>query len=118
MAFVLCGAFAGVAGMVSLSQVAAAGPNFGLQREFIAIAAAVIGGTSLFGGRGTVMGVAMGAILIQTVQTGMVIINANPHSYPLVTAAIIFAAVFVDTLRSRVSQDKARRNIIHNGVQK
>ena len=73
-------------GIVSVAQLGAVSPTFGYQREFAAIAAAVLGGTSLFGGRGNVLpGTIMGAVLIQTVENGLVIINANPYVYPVVT---------------------------------
>jgi len=60
----------------------------------------VLGGTSLFGGRGKVFpGTVIGAVLIQTVENGLVIINADPYLYPLVMSSIIFLAVLTDSLR-------------------
>jgi ribose transport system permease protein len=99
--YCVCGVLAGVGGFVSITQVGAVGPSFALEREFSAIAAAVLGGTSLFGGRGGVGGTIFGAVLIQTITNGLVIINANPYIYPLVTAVIIFLAVLADSLRQR-----------------
>ena len=101
LVYCISGACAGIGGFVSITQVGAVSPSFALEREFAVIAAAVLGGTSLFGGRGGVGGTIFGAILIQTVNNGLVIINANPYIYPLVTAAIIFLAVLVDSLRER-----------------
>ncbi len=109
--YLICSALAGIAGFVSATQVGAASPTFGIEKEFSAIAAAVLGGTSLFGGRGGVVGTVFGAVLIQTVNNGLVIINANPYVYPLVTAAIIFLAVFVDSQRSRILETMNRRTI-------
>jgi len=109
--YVLCGALAGLGGFVSFSQVAAASSGFGLQKEFPVIAAAVLGGTSLFGGRGSVLGSVFGAILIQTVQNGLVLINANPYLYPLVISAIIFTAVLLDSQRTRILARMTRRQI-------
>lgn len=109
--YVLCGGLAGVAGFVSATQVGAASPTFGLEKEFAAVAAAVLGGTSLFGGRGGVLGTVFGAILIQTVTSGLVIVNANPYVYPLVTAGIIFLAVLVDSQRARILASINRRTI-------
>jgi len=61
----------------------------------------VLGGTSLFGGRGKLFpGTVVGALLIQTVESGLVILNVDPYLYPLVTAGIIFAAVAIDSLRN------------------
>ena len=68
----------GIGGLVSASQVAAASSTFGFQKEFPVIAAAVLGGTSLFGGRGGVVGTVFGAVLIQTVENGLVMTNADP----------------------------------------
>ena len=79
--------------------------------EFAAIAAAVLGGTSLFGGRGSVVGAVFGAVLIQTVQNGLVLNNANPYFYPMVVSAIIFVAVLIDSLRTRVLDRLTRRQI-------
>ena len=52
-----------------------------------------------------------GAVLIQTVQNGLVIVNADPYIYPLVTSSIIFVAVFVDSQRSRILERLGRRRI-------
>jgi ribose transport system permease protein len=91
---------AALAGIVSVAQLGAVSPTFGWQREFAAVAAAVLGGTSLFGGRGSVFpGTLLGALMIQTVETGLNIINADPYSYPVVVGCIIFAAVLIDRLR-------------------
>jgi ribose transport system permease protein len=100
VAYVVSSCCAALGAVVSLAQLGAVSPTFGNQREFAAIAAAVLGGTSLFGGRGTVFpGAALGAILIQTVESGLVIVNADPYLYPLVQAAVIFLAVLLDSLR-------------------
>jgi ribose transport system permease protein len=98
--YVICGFLAAIAAIVSGSQVGSISPNFAIQKEFAAIAAAVLGGTSLFGGRGGVLGTVFGAILIQTVENGLVIVNADPYIYPMVIASIIFLAVMVDSLRT------------------
>lgn len=109
--YAISGTLAGIAGFVSITQVGAASATFGLEKEFAAIAAAVLGGTSLFGGRGGVAGTVFGAVLIQTVNNGLVIVNANPYVYPLVTAGIIFVAVFVDSQRARLLEAMSRRTI-------
>ena len=85
--------------------------TFGLQKEFPVIAAAVLGGTSLFGGRGGVFGTVFGAVLIQTVENGLVMMNANPYLYPLVISVIIFVAVFIDCSRNAVLERLERRKI-------
>lgn len=111
-AYILCGVCAVVGGILSLSQIGAVSPGFGLNREFSAIAAAVLGGTSLFGGRGTVLpGSLLGAVLIQSVENGLVAINADPYLYPLVTSGVIFFAVLLDTTRQRLHERFDRRSI-------
>ncbi len=110
-AFTICGLLAGLASIISISQVGAASTNFGLQKEFAAISAAVLGGTSLFGGRGNVFGVLFGAILIQMISNGLGIINANPYIYPLITALIIFIAVLADSQKTHMIQKIERRKI-------
>ena len=109
--FVLSGLCAGLGGFVAATQQGAVGPNFGLQIEFQVIAAAVLGGVSLFGGRGTVWGPLFGAILIRATIAGLTFMNADPYLYPLVTAAIIFVAVAVDGLRTRMLDRMNRRTI-------
>jgi ribose transport system permease protein len=98
--YILCGLCAALGGIVSLGQLGAVSPTFGLQAEFTAIAAAVLGGTSLFGGKGQVFpGTFMGALTIQCIQTGLVVINADPYIYPVVTGIVIFFIVLLDSLR-------------------
>lgn len=110
--YVLSALCAALSGLVSLTQTGAVSPSFGQQKEFTAIAAAVLGGTSLFGGRGNVFpGTILGAVLIQTVENGLVIINADPYIYPLVTSSIIFVAVLLDSARSRMLAGLHRRHI-------
>ena len=103
--YLISGVCAAIAAMVTLGQLGAVSPKFGEQKEFAAIAAAVLGGTSLFGGRGNVLpGTLLGALLIQTIENGLVVVNANPYLYPMVTSAVIFAAVLLESLRNRASQ--------------
>jgi len=110
--YVICGWCAAAAGIVSLSQAPAVSPGFGNNREFMAIAAAVLGGTSLFGGRGAVFpGTVLGAVLIQTIENGLNILNVNPYLYPLIISAVIFVAVVLDATRSRVLTRVNRRKI-------
>jgi ribose transport system permease protein len=67
---------------------------------------------SLFGGRGKVFpGVIIGALLIQTVENGLVMLNANPYIYPLTTGIVIFVTVLIDSLRHRQSVKMSRRII-------
>jgi ribose transport system permease protein len=97
-AYAICGLLAALGGAVAVAQLGAVSPTFGRDREFAAIAAAVLGGVSLFGGRGSVLpGVLLGALLMQTVENGLVIVNADPYLYPMVMATVIFLAVLLDS---------------------
>jgi ribose transport system permease protein len=109
--YCLCGAFAGFGGFISFSQTSAATGAFGQNAEFLAIAAAVLGGTSLFGGRGTWHAPVLGALLIMSVQNGLVLINANPYAYPVITGGVIFLATLVDSVRLRFIARTERRRI-------
>ncbi len=112
MVYVLCGICAAVSGLIALSQTGAVSPGFGQQKEFSVIAAAVLGGTSLFGGRGNILpGTLFGAILFQTVENGLVIIDADPYIYPIILGGIVFLAVLLDTVRQRLVQNLTRRQI-------
>jgi ribose transport system permease protein len=110
--YLISGVCAAIGGMVSLAQLGAVSPTFGREKEFAAIAAAVLGGTSLFGGRGQVLpGTLLGAVLIQTIESGLVIVNADPYIYPLITSTIIFLAVLIDSTRFRLLTRLSRRKI-------
>jgi ribose transport system permease protein len=111
-AYVICGACAGLAAVVAAAQLGNASPGFGEQKEFDAIAAAVLGGTSLFGGRGNILpGTIIGALLIQTVAVGLVFTGVDIYYLDMVTALTIFVAVFIDALRTRKLTKLERRAI-------
>jgi ribose transport system permease protein len=110
--YAISGFCAALGGIVSLAQLGAVSPTFGNQREFAAIAAAVLGGTSLFGGRGSVVpGALLGAVLIQTVESGLVIVNADPYLYPMVLAGVIFLAALLDGIRKTIQNRLETRKI-------
>jgi ribose transport system permease protein len=110
--YIISGVCAALGAILSLAQLGAVSPKFGEAYEFKAIAAAVLGGTSLFGGRGTILpGTLLGAVLIQAIDSGLVILNADPYLYPVITAAIIFVAVLVDSLRNTLLSRLNRRRI-------
>jgi ribose transport system permease protein len=118
-AYVACGLCAAVGGLVSLAQLSAVSPTFGRGRELDAIAAAVLGGTSLFGGRGNVFpGAVLGAVLVQTVYNGLNLVNADPYSYPVVTSSIILLAVGLDAWRARRQRPVRRPSLSKSPVRK
>lgn len=100
--YAISGALAGLAGFVALTQLGTAAPSFGTADEFDAIAAAVLGGTSLFGGRGSVFpGTVVGSLLVQLIAAGLVFMRVDLYVTPMVTAGIILLAVLVDAIRTR-----------------
>jgi ribose transport system permease protein len=110
--YLISGLAAGVGGILALTQLGSVSPTFGTNKEFTAIAAAVLGGTSLFGGRGRVLpGTLLGALLMQSVDNGLVMLNANEYLYPLIISAIIFLAVAIDSGRTYLLARLTRRLI-------
>jgi D-xylose transport system permease protein len=94
--FTLMGLLAGAAGVVLTARVGAATPNAGQLMELDAIAAAVIGGTSLLGGQGTVWGALLGALVMASLDNGMSLLNTEAFWQPILKGGILVAAVAVD----------------------
>ena len=99
--YVISGALAGFGGMIAASRVASGQPNYGIGLELDVIAAAVIGGASLFGGQGTVVGTLIGAFLISLIRNGAVLLNVNTFYQQVIIGVIIWIAVFWDQYRRR-----------------
>ena len=99
--YTLTGAFAGLAGVVIASRVNSAQPALGQGYELDAIAAAVIGGTSLSGGEGTILGTVIGALIISTLSNGLRILSVPQEWQTVVTGLIIILAVYLDIVRRR-----------------
>jgi len=95
------GALAGLGGIFNAAYLGSADPNAGIGLELSAIAAAVIGGTSLMGGRGSVIGAFAGVLIIAILQNGLAQIGVSEPSKRLITGAVIIAAVLIDRWRSR-----------------
>ncbi|WP_218125227.1 ABC transporter permease [Glycomyces harbinensis] len=99
--YVLAGALVGLGGMVAASRVSSGQPNYGIGLELDVIAAAVIGGASLFGGQGRIAGTLIGAFLIALVRNGSVLLGINIHYQQVIVGLIIWAAVYFDQYRRR-----------------
>ena len=105
--YLFCGLCAGLGRHPGAGELGAVSPRFGELYEFDAITAAVLGGTSLFGGRGKVFpGTVLGAVLLKSIFNGLVIVQADPYLYPLITSGIVFAAVLLDSLRQRLAHNR------------
>ena len=99
--YTLAGAFAGLGGVIMASRLNSAQPALGAGYELDAIAAVVIGGTSLSGGEGTILGTVIGAFIISTLTNGLRILSVPQEWQIVVTGAILILAVFADTIRRR-----------------
>ena len=97
----LAGAVCGIAGILIASRINSAQPAIGQGYELDAIAAVVIGGTSLSGGRGTMLGTMIGALIISVVANGLRILSVPQEWQIVVTGSIIILAVYLDILRRR-----------------
>jgi ribose transport system permease protein len=99
--YIICSGCAAIAGYMWIAQIGRLDAGFGESKEFDVIAAAVLGGVSLFGGAGTAIGAVVGALLIQTVTAGLSFTGVNLYAQPIVQGIIIFFAVFVDGIRGK-----------------
>lgn len=96
----LGGLLAGVGGLIVTARLNSAQPNAGVGYELDAIAAVVIGGTSLYGGRGTVMGAVLGALLIGVLNNGLVLLNVSPFWQQVIKGFVILLAVILDRFQT------------------
>lgn len=94
--FAIMGALSGVAAIIYTARVGSASPDAGQLLELDAIAACVIGGTSLMGGRGTVFGALLGALIMASLDNGMSLKNVEPYMQNIIKGAILVAAVGLD----------------------
>ena len=95
------GALAGLGGVFNAAYLGSADPNAGIGLELAAIAAAVIGGTSLMGGRGSIVGAFAGVLIIAILQNGLAQIGVSEPAKRLITGAVIIVAVLIDSWRAR-----------------
>lgn len=96
LAFTISGAAAGVAGMVNIARLGAAEPNAGTGYELFAIAAVIIGGTSFFGGEGSIMRVVLGGLIIGTINNGLNMVGVSAYYQQIAMGALIVIAVTLD----------------------
>jgi len=109
-AFMLCSTLAALGGVLSASRLASSSQQAGTgDVNLNAIAAAVIGGTSLFGGRGSAYSALLGIIVIQAISNGLTLLNLSSSLRYMITGSVLAIAVIVDSLarRSRVTHGRA-----------
>ena len=101
IAYVLCSGLATLAGILLVSRLSVASPSMGNAYELQAIAAVVVGGASLFGGRGTVLGTVAGAILFTTMSNGAVLLDVDPFWEMVLEGLLIALVVYLDNLQKK-----------------
>jgi ribose transport system permease protein len=99
--YALCGALAGLGGIIMASQLKSGSPTYGQMYELYVIAAVVVGGTSLAGGEGRVLGTLIGSFIIAVIQNGMNLTGVESNRQKVVLGLVILGAVLVDTVKKR-----------------
>lgn len=102
MIYILAAGCAGIAGILFAARFSAGAPQGGEAMLLDSIAAVVIGGASLFGGSGTIVGTVIGALIIAVIQYGLVFINVEPFWQFVAVGAVIIVSVLIDQSRSRL----------------
>ena len=97
--YTLSGLLAGLGGVVMASQLKSGAPTYGQMYELYVIAAVVVGGTSLSGGEGKILGTLIGALIIAVIQNGMNLTNVESYTQKVVLGLVILGAVLADTLK-------------------
>lgn len=100
-AYMTSGGLAALSGIILVSRLASGQPNAGLNYEFEAITSAVVGGTSLSGGKGTILGVLFGALFISILLNGMVLLNISSYYQQMLKGIVLILAVMVDVARNK-----------------
>jgi ribose transport system permease protein len=99
--YAIAGALTGLSGMIQASRLMSGQPTEGIGYELQAIAAVVIGGGSLRGGEGSVLGTLVGAFIMGLLSDGSDLLGINPYWQQAIIGAVIILAVFLDELRKR-----------------
>jgi ribose transport system permease protein len=103
LVYIISGFFAGLAGLLLAGRTDSGFPNAGIGAELDAIAAVIIGGASFFGGRGTVLGVLAGVVIIGLLRNGLNLLNVSVFWQQILIGIVIVLAVFIDVLRRRAA---------------
>ena len=96
-ALVMTGVFASVAGVITATRLASGSSNSGTAFELEVITAVVLGGTSLMGGRGSILGSAVGALTLGIISNGLVLLHVDVYWVPIVQGIILVVAIFLNS---------------------
>lgn len=99
--YAVCGALAGFGGVILASQLGAGDPKYGVMFELYVIAAVVVGGTSLLGGSGKILGTLIGAFIISVIHSGLNQIGVAPFDQKVVIGLVLLSAILIDSLKKR-----------------
>jgi ribose transport system permease protein len=108
--FLVSGLTAGIAALLSLGYYGAATSGDALGYELNVIAAAVVGGASLSGGKGSALGALLGALVIQMISSGIVILGIDQNYSQIITGAVVIVAVLLDQLQGWVARRRLARS--------
>ena len=92
----MAGLAAGAAGILTAARLGSGSSNSGQGFELTVIAAVVLGGTNLFGGRGTMVGTAIGAVITGVIANGLTLLGVSPFLTPIVTGLVLIVAIWVN----------------------
>ncbi|MCL4416839.1 MAG: ABC transporter permease [Actinobacteria bacterium] len=102
ISYIICGALVGLAGLISGAQVGGISSTFAVGQEFIIISATVLGGVSLYGGKGKAFpGAFIGVLIIISIENGLVMAKTDLYFYSIIRGLIIFIAVMLDSINNK-----------------
>ncbi len=112
--YTVCGLLAGLGGVIVCSQLRSAKASFGNMDELTVIAAVVVGGTSLMGGEGKILGTLIGAFIIGVIQNGMNLVHMDDKTQMIVLGSVIVLAVLLDRIKKGQVNWSEVRNVFRN----
>jgi len=107
LAFILCSVLAAIAGILDFSFIQTSQPDIGLSQTFPVFAAVIIGGASLSGGKGTIVGTLGGALLLAELQIGLALLSPGPHVQQIFLGAVTIGAVALDLSLTKLRKSRA-----------
>jgi ribose transport system permease protein len=116
LTYVISGACAGLVGVLVIGRIGVGDPSVGSGWELDAIAASVIGGVSLYGGEGRIVGAAAGALLLMLINNALIVLNVSPFYQQVALGLVLGIAIVADRVRAR-SRGRARRGLPVFGAQ-